>query len=323
MPFTSNVGLIAAQSDGQGGMLVTWLRGFAIEMAHVLANGTVAVGPLTVVPEGLTRGAASGREGGFLAYWGDNPGSGLWVKWYLPDGTPDPNEPVNPRLVRPVGPTYFPFAAYTDGDGGAYLLFNEVDATSGLVNMMHVSRTGAGTQALVSFGGADVSAERVRLSWLVPDGSAIDGDVERSDGAGGAWFDLGPVSREGDRLAFEDREVTAGATYGYRLVERGGAVLDEQWVSVPPRAVLALSGASPYPVERDLWVAFSLPADGKATLELFDLRGRRIEAREVGTMGPGEHRVQLSESGHLPAGLYLVRLTREGRILTAKACVIR
>jgi hypothetical protein len=181
----------------------------------------------------------------------------------------------------------------------------------------------APTPTQVSFEGADVSADRVRLSWNAPDASTLRADVERSEVAG-RWTVLGAASLEGDRLVFEDRNVEAGTRYGYRLVVRGpGSVLDEQWVTVPPRAVLALAGASPNPAPSDLWVVFSLPDENRTTLELFDLKGRLLEQREVGALGIGAHRVALSASRRLPAGVYLVRLVRADRTLTAKACVIR
>jgi hypothetical protein len=45
--------------------------------------------------------------------------------------------------------------------------------------------------------------------------------------------------------------------------------------------------------------------------------------RDVGGLGAGDHRVTLADARSLPAGLYLVRLSRDGVVLTAKACVVR
>jgi hypothetical protein len=70
-------------------------------------------------------------------------------------------------------------------------------------------------------------------------------------------------------------------------------------------------------------VRFSLPGDHPATLELFDLKGRRIASRDVGSLGAGDHLVSLSDRPDLPAGIYLVRLTQDQRALTAKACIVR
>jgi len=192
-----------------------------------------------------------------------------------------------------------------------------------LSNEMWTYSFDAATPVQLSFGGADVSFDRVRLSWLLSD-PTLQADVLRSAGDGLEWVALGSPSLEGDRLTFEDRDVVPGTRYGYRLVERDrGTVLDEQWVTVPPRAVLALTGASPNPAPEGLWVAFSLPAEGRAMLELFDLKGRMIAQQDVGALGSGGHRVELSPSRQLPAGVYLVRLTRGDRTLTAKACVVR
>lgn len=86
---------------------------------------------------------------------------------------------------------------------------------------------------------------------------------------------------------------------------------------------LALAGLSPNPSQRALGIVFTLPDGTGATLELVDLAGRRIRAREVGSLGAGTHRVDLSE-GVMPApGMYWVRLRHQGVMLTRKAIVIR
>jgi len=94
-------------------------------------------------------------------------------------------------------------------------------------------------------------------------------------------------------------------------------------VTVPVPAILSLTGASPNPSETGVAVRFSLPGNDAAMLELFDLRGRRIAAREVGSLGPGDHLVPLSERLNLAAGVYLIRLSQGHRTLTAKAAVVK
>jgi hypothetical protein len=114
--------------------------------------------------------------------------------------------------------------------------------------------------------------------------------------------------------------------YGYQLVVWEGeeeTALDPVWVTVPERAALALIGATPNPAARELSVAFSLSDERAARLELYDLKGRRVASREVGALGAGSHRVALAEARALPAGVYLVRLTRGGEALTVKACIVR
>lgn len=182
------------------------------------------------------------------------------------------------------------------------------------------------TPALASLVSAESAPDRVRLTWTVAATTPIRAEVHRSAGESQGWAMIGSPEAIGDRLVFEDRDVIPGSRLGYRLVEleQGGeAVLDEVWVTVPLRAGLSLAGVSPNPAEGDLRVAFSLPAEGGATLELFDLRGRLLARREVGAMGAGEHRVSLDDGRHVRAGVYLVRLVRGDIVLTAKACVIR
>lgn len=146
-PFTSNtITSLAAQEDGQGGMLVTWNQGgtYTLEIARVLANGAVGAGPIRVADHALGGAVATGRNGGFLVFWGDDL-AGMWGQWYLAGGTPDPNELVNPRLLRArdTPALFYPLAAYTDGNGGAYLLFNNGGHPyPTLAQMMHVFPSG-------------------------------------------------------------------------------------------------------------------------------------------------------------------------------------
>jgi hypothetical protein len=72
-----------------------------------------------------------------------------------------------------------------------------------------------------------------------------------------------------------------------------------------------------------LSAAFSLPDAAAARLELTDLAGRRILARDVGALGAGDHVVDLAEGRRLAPGVYLLRLTRGDESLTTRAIVLR
>lgn len=67
-------------------------------------------------------------------------------------------------------------------------------------------------------------------------------------------------------------------------------------------------------------VEFALPIAHPARLELLDLAGRRLVAREVGGLGAGRHRLELA--GALPSGVFFVRLTQDGRSRVAKAVAL-
>ena len=95
-------------------------------------------------------------------------------------------------------------------------------------------------------------------------------------------------------------------------------------VDVERRPVaMQLLGLTPNPAIHDLRVSFSLPDAKPALLEVLDVTGRRVREREVGSLGPGMHRVDLTEGAMPAAGIYWIRLTRGGEAITRKATVLR
>ena len=179
------------------------------------------------------------------------------------------------------------------------------------------------TPVAISLATVDVASDLVRLTWSTEAAANLRAAVQRSDAGSDEWVDIGnPTVSDGDRLVFEDRTVVAGARYGYRLMLPDGATA-ATWVTIPTPAILSLTGASPNPSPNGVAVRFSLPGKDPATLELFDLGGRRVASREVGSLGAGDHLVALSDRMQLSAGVYLIRLTQGGRRLIAKACVLK
>ncbi len=182
------------------------------------------------------------------------------------------------------------------------------------------------TPVLLSLVSALADPDRVRLTWYTAGGDGGAVTVYRRV-ADAAWSALGSVSADGTGLVvYEDRQVTPGTRYGYRLgvLDQGREVFaGETWVDVPRVAELALAGVCPNPATVALAVAFSLPDAAPARLEAFDLAGRRVAVREVGPLGGGSHVVQLGERRSLAPGVYLVRLARGSRRLTARAVIVR
>ena len=77
------------------------------------------------------------------------------------------------------------------------------------------------------------------------------------------------------------------------------------------------------PGARDLSVSFTLPGAGLATLVVYDVSGREVSRREVGSLGAGRHVVTLGAPGRLAPGIYLVHLIQGERRLVTRAVVIR
>jgi hypothetical protein len=90
---------------------------------------------------------------------------------------------------------------------------------------------------------------------------------------------------------------------------------------------LGLEPARPNPFGRGIGAAFTLPAAGYATLEVFDVRGRRVRRLLRDWKEPGRHAVTWDgrdDSGRAVAdGVYLLRLESGGRELTTKAVKVR
>jgi hypothetical protein len=135
---------------------------------------------------------------------------------------------------------------------------------------------------------AEPSPGRVDLAWqLGEDVSSV--VVERASSAD-SWSPIATVAPDGSRrVAYVDKGVADGGRYGYRLAiteTAGVSYAGEVWVEVPAGR-LALAGAVANPSPRNLSVAFALSSAEAATLAAFDLAGRRVAAREVGSLGPG------------------------------------
>ena len=60
-------------------------------------------------------------------------------------------------------------------------------------------------------------------------------------------------------------------------------------------------------------VSFSLPGSEPARLELVDLNGRRVLAREVGSFGAGSHHLEIGGGRDFSPGMYFLRLAQAGR----------
>jgi hypothetical protein len=75
----------------------------------------------------------------------------------------------------------------------------------------------------------------------------------------------------------------------------------------------------PNPSGSQVHLDFSLPSAAAAELAVFDVVGRRVESRAVGGR-PGSQSITLRA---LPTGLYVVRLTQEGRTVSQRVAIVR
>jgi len=177
--------------------------------------------------------------------------------------------------------------------------------------------------ALVS---AEATSDRVRLEWYGANTGGLAATVYRRTSAA-AWSARANVSADGTgKIAYEDRDVVPGGSYDYRLgIVEGGRerFLGETSVIVPLGPELALAGLRPNPGQGDATISFSLPDAAPAQLEVLDVAGRIVVAREVGGLGRGNHTLNLAVGRTLAPGVYLMRLTRDGRSIQARGVITR
>jgi hypothetical protein len=167
----------------------------------------------------------------------------------------------------------------------------------------------------------EVRADRVHLVWS---GAApsLTCEVQRAT-ADAAWSAIGTVTAEpSGRIVFDDAGVQPGTRYGYRLTE-SGETLSEIWVDTPARPRLAIELAGPHPAAGVPRVALTLPRQGSATLEVFDLSGRRRARRTVTASMPGRQELALDEARGFAPGVYVLRATQGGESAVRKLAVLQ
>jgi len=132
----------------------------------------------------------------------------------------------------------------------------------------------------------------------------------------------------GDSTRYLDRDVKPGVFYVYWLevVEADGTISrfgPTAAVTIPEETPeLALYAAYPSPSREVVNFAYSLPADGRAVLSVYDLSGRRVATLVDSELTAGRHEVAWDCAG-IPSGVYLYRLETNSGSLTRRLVVSR
>ena len=126
-----------------------------------------------------------------------------------------------------------------------------------------------------------------------------------------------------------DPSVAAGVEYAYELEavtlngakERFGPVKVVTRGKVKP-ATFALAQNSPNPARGSTTVAFALAEPGAATLDVFDLSGRKVATVTKTPCPAGENAMKL-DTGKLAAGVYIYRLSSGSYVATKRLAVVK
>jgi hypothetical protein len=172
-------------------------------------------------------------------------------------------------------------------------------------------------------GNVDVYAQHVLASGAVDANWPTDGravctapnhqfDISMlSDGAGGAI-----VAWEDTRSGIDVYDVYAQRVQANGQL--GGGV-----VGVADAGAIALSlDPRPNPTSgRRLLVNFTLKSAAAATLDLFDVAGRRVASHDFGSFGAGPHSLELGAGLRLVPGMYFLRLRQESNVRVARVAI--
>ena len=166
------------------------------------------------------------------------------------------------------------------------------------------------------------------------------------DSAGVAIFSADPcvpnnnwgIGSPPSPAAWDSLGLVVGAPAGYYgadLIIPGGGVGAADFlqfdcqpgtqVSVPGEAPIAfaLDPVRPDPARGSaLVVQFTLPSAAPASLELLDVAGRRVSAREVGQLGAGRHKLDFGAGRGLAPGIYVVRLQQGTNVKVVRAALL-
>lgn len=117
------------------------------------------------------------------------------------------------------------------------------------------------------------------------------------------------MARGGAIVVWEDHRNLDWDIYAQPVEANGRLGGAPAGVPASASPTFALASVRPNPTRGGALTAyFSLASSSAASLELFDVAGRRVASRNVGSLGAGEHTLDLGEGRHLATGVYVVRL---------------
>lgn len=171
---------------------------------------------------------------------------------------------------------------------------------------------------------ASFTRRGLELTWWIADSLSRDLRIHRRE-QGGLWRFAGKARADSlGQVSWRDSTVSRGTTVEYALearTRRGVLRVPLAPVSIPGDQTLRLTAR--VDPQGEVTLECDLPVAQQATLELFDVAGRRLGSIELGRRGAGRHTVPVPR-GMLPSrGVYFARLQQVGAQAAAKVFVPR
>ncbi|MCX7022443.1 MAG: T9SS type A sorting domain-containing protein [bacterium] len=181
------------------------------------------------------------------------------------------------------------------------------------------------------------------VSWTLGDGDTTAGfDVYRQDGvlvdsmvlATGDRNPLislnsTPIPGGGSNYRYLDMDVTSGGDYLYYLkaTDTDGTLslfgpVEFHYDAEAGSRTTEFNAPFPNPASGEVTFAFSLAVDGRASLAVYDLAGRRVATLTDTELAAGRHEIAWDASG-IASGAYIVRLVTDGKTLNQRLVISR
>ncbi|UCH83617.1 MAG: T9SS type A sorting domain-containing protein [Candidatus Latescibacterota bacterium] len=177
-----------------------------------------------------------------------------------------------------------------------------------------------------------VELHTVALTWDVRLNEPIDGfRVYRRSGSTTEEIDITSNSLlPQESRSFDDRTVSPGAWYAYRIVAitAKGVEIQSPYSSVQvPKPPIEISPVFPNPFRDSTSLEFSIAGTERVTVSIYDVRGKLVSVLDDRVRGPGPHAVAWNgrdDNGHqVSAGTYFFKLEMGEIVSTRKVVLIR
>lgn len=149
--------------------------------------------------------------------------------------------------------------------------------------------------------------------------------LERSLRAGTDLVGVARLLRVARSEGSSDLEVAGGrgVSEDRRGVELGGSRIELPLTPADPHLAARLALDLPNPIATGAEIRLTMPVAAHATIELFDIAGRRVTTLHDAHLGAGIHRIGWDASGTIGTGIYFVRASASGERTTRRTTVLR
>ena len=176
----------------------------------------------------------------------------------------------------------------------------------------------------------EYEGDAVHLWWSVSASAGLEGTrIYRAEGEEDEFLELTPELIPAGINTYVDADVLPGRIYSYYICAldiEGSYQSQTVMVSLPPKP-LTLYQNYPNPFNPSTTISFFLPEQGRVTLTIFDVQGKRVRTLVDETRDAGRQLVLWdgrNDAGNtVGSGIYYCRLVADKKVHTKKLVILR